>query len=642
MNNQKINFKNTKGITLIALVITIIVLLILAGVTISALSGDNGILTNASRAKYATELSQFKEELERYKGEKLLENISFEEESLMSSENSLDYNTKPEGEIGNIYNVVTNLQGSNFAGKLEIIKGELLLNSQDRTEIEVAQSVGITVNPYEILDGELISSDGNLLLMDSTGTLRLPETITSIGEGAFSDLEGLKTIIIPGTVKEIKKNAFSNNKDLETVILEEGVEVIRTGAFRDCRNLVSVSLPESLIKMESSVFMYCANLVEISLPSKIETVDSYLFYGCSNLTNIQLSKSLREIKNSSFSYCNSLTKIEIPSGVTNILAGAFDNCTNLENIILENNLNFKYENGLLMSANKDNIIFVSSKLLNNMTTFEIPEGIKNFDIDLRYSNIKKIIIPASTQNINRGMLPLGLNTIEIDSENQYMCIENNCLYTKDKKQLLVCFEQGENLQLYDNVEALCSYSFSYAPNLKQIILPESVIRIDSYVFLFSNADTIKIGKTTSSINPLFKYSNYNSKVIIDEENPYYTIENEILYNKNKTELVAVLTKINGSFIVNNSVEKISDSAFHNQINLTEIILPEGLKEIGNSFNYCSGLTEIIIPSTVEKIGSNCFNFASNLEKIKINKPKNSIDGSPWAANKGNRIVEWQD
>ena len=295
-----------------------------------------------------------------------------------------------------------------------------------------------------------------------------------------------------------------------------------------------------------------------------------------------------------------------------------------------------------MNANKDNIIFVSSKLLNNMTTFEIPEGIKNFTIYLRYSNIKKIVIPASMQNINQSILPLGLNSIEIDSQNQYMCVENNCLYTKDKKQLLVCFEQGENLQLYDNVEVLSSYSFSFAPNLKEIILPESVIRIDAQVFQYSNADTIKIGRTTSSINPLFKYNNYNTKVVIDEENPYYTVKNEILYNKNETELVTVLKKINGSFIIDNSVEKISSRAFHNQNNLTEIILPEGLREIGDSFNYCSSLKEIIIPSTVEKIDLNCFKNTTNLEKIKINKPQNTIEGSPWAANKGNRIVEWQD
>ncbi len=43
--------KNIRGITLIALVITIIVLLILAGVTIAALSGDNGILQRATEAK---------------------------------------------------------------------------------------------------------------------------------------------------------------------------------------------------------------------------------------------------------------------------------------------------------------------------------------------------------------------------------------------------------------------------------------------------------------------------------------------------------------------------------------------------------------------------------------------------------------
>ena len=50
------NFKKDRAITLIALVITVIVLLILAGVTISALSGDNGILQNAGRAKEETEI----------------------------------------------------------------------------------------------------------------------------------------------------------------------------------------------------------------------------------------------------------------------------------------------------------------------------------------------------------------------------------------------------------------------------------------------------------------------------------------------------------------------------------------------------------------------------------------------------------
>ena len=60
-NLKKNELKNSKGITLIALVITIIVLLILAGVSIAMLSGDNSILQKAADAKTKTEKSQEKE-----------------------------------------------------------------------------------------------------------------------------------------------------------------------------------------------------------------------------------------------------------------------------------------------------------------------------------------------------------------------------------------------------------------------------------------------------------------------------------------------------------------------------------------------------------------------------------------------------
>ena len=55
--------KNQKGITLIALVITIIVLLILAGVTIAMLTGENGILNQAQEAKEQTEINSAEEKL---------------------------------------------------------------------------------------------------------------------------------------------------------------------------------------------------------------------------------------------------------------------------------------------------------------------------------------------------------------------------------------------------------------------------------------------------------------------------------------------------------------------------------------------------------------------------------------------------
>ena len=60
-------FKSTKGITLIALVVTIIILLILAGVSIAMLAGNNGVLTQGKRAKEETEISTLKEEAELVK-----------------------------------------------------------------------------------------------------------------------------------------------------------------------------------------------------------------------------------------------------------------------------------------------------------------------------------------------------------------------------------------------------------------------------------------------------------------------------------------------------------------------------------------------------------------------------------------------
>ena len=68
MNSKR---KKNKGITLIALVITIVVLLILAGITIAALSGDNGILTRAKEAKEKTIKAQQEEQniLDSYEDE---------------------------------------------------------------------------------------------------------------------------------------------------------------------------------------------------------------------------------------------------------------------------------------------------------------------------------------------------------------------------------------------------------------------------------------------------------------------------------------------------------------------------------------------------------------------------------------------
>ena len=642
MKIQKIKTNYSRGITLIALVITIIVLLILAGVTISALSGDNGILTNASKAKYATELSQYNEELQLFKGNKVLENMDFEEGSLISAENSLDYNTKPEDETGNIYNVITSLKGSHFDGKLEVIKGELLLNSQDKAEIEVAQSVGIAVNPYEITDeGELVSSNGNLLLMDeNTGTLRLPESVTSIGEGAFANVEGLKTIIIPGSVKEIKKNAFRSNHTLEKVIIEEGVETIGESAFQECDKLKEVILPDSISSIGEGAFYVCRSLENIEIPSKIKKLPTMIFSSCYSLENVTFrGNEIETIEREAFYGC-AIRNFTITNKVNSIDSTTFSLCNNLENFIINNN-NFIYESGLLMTKDKENVIFLSTKLLANITEYTIPNGIKNFIVDL--SNLNKLTrlnIPDSIENIYTRGLPKNLEEVIINENNKTYKTFQNAIYSKNGENLIYCYSKDKKIEIGDGVKIIEDFSFKGATNLEELILPDSVETIKAQLFYSDKISKIKIGKNTNSINPMFAYY-MEIEVEIDKDNPYYMTENQILYTKNKERLITVNYRIKGKFTIDSNVKIIGNNAFYSQNEMSEIDLGENLETIENeAFYNCSGLKTIKIPHSVKTITSNAFAGMDNIKEININNEVNSIQGAPWACPAGMRVIIW--
>ena len=647
LENKNTKIKSKRGVTLVALVISIIVLIILSVVTFNLTVGKNGIITRSFEARYMMQLSSYQEELGAFKAVKLMDNSAFEESSITSGENSLIYNTQPEGETGNVYDVITSLRGSNFEGKIEIIKGEIVLNSTDETEIKAAQNVGIEVNPYIIIDGELTSSGANLALMDKNGTLTIPEGVTIIGEGAFADLSGLKTIIIPGTVKEIRQNAFRNNADLETVILQEGVEVIENSAFQECSNLKNIELPESLTEIGEYAFSYDTSLNNVTIPSGITTINTYTFSYCTSLTNIKLSEGLQTIDSYAFQYCNDLEEIYIPSSVTSIGNSVFINCTSLSNIkVASGNLNYKYDeaSGMLFTIDGTDILFIADAVLRGTNTLTIPEGITSFNIEVNsYANITKIIIPSSLERIrDAGLFPSSINNVEVAESNNFFTVENECLYNKDKTILRMCFTKGADVELAETVTTIYDYAFKQAVNIVNVDLPDSVTKIvGAQIFPSSltKLENINIGPNVTYISPIFKLNNYYGTVTIDESNQSYTVEDNELYNKDKTELITVLYKINGQYIVKEGVIEIGNAALRSQMNMTSIVLPEGLKEIGSSFQH-TGLTSIYMPNSVEVINSNAFANSANLTQIQIDKEPGSIAGSPWGAIRGDRIVEW--
>ena len=637
--------REKRGITLISLVITIIVLLILAGVSIAMLTSDNGIITNAQKSKISTTFSTYKEEVELYKNSKIAENTNFLENTLEASKISLSYNTKKEDEKGNIKSIITTINDKDLE-KFEIIKGKLLINTKDINEIKVAQSLGIQVNPYDITEeGELLSSDGNLLLVDENGTLKIPDTVTKIGEGAFAQVAGLKTIIIPGSVKEIGTNAFTNNLTLETVIMEEGVQIIGVTAFSNCQKLKNISMPESLLEIKYGAFYKCLLVEKIKIPSKITKIERDTFGGANSLKEIVLSDNTEIILSGAFAF-TSFEEIVLPKKIKEIESGVFNGNLKLSNIMVEGeNPQYVYETGMLMSKNKENIVFISDKYLKDINIFTIPEGIRRFNISLNnYTNITKIIIPETIEYVSVENLPISINEIQLVNTNTKYSVNKNkkILYTKDTKEMVICYSKEENIDLREEeILKIGNFAFKQATNAQYIILPNLLKSIGTQVFnTCKRVEKIKIGANVNYIDPLFKYGNSHGKVTIEKENLKYMVENNVLYSKDKTKLYSVLYLIEGSFYLDEKVEEVDNFAFHNQYEMTDINISKSVKEIKRSFNYCNKLTKINIPNNVKKIDNNAFTQCNNVESINVDNEKNSILGAPWGAMKGMRVVKW--
>ena len=628
--------EQNKAITLVALVITIIILLILSGVTIASLSGENGIITNAIKAKKMTTLSQCKEEYEMFITEEMIKNNEFQKTSLAAGETNLIYNTQKPDETGNIYTIMPSLKNNEYSQKLEIIKGDLLLNTKDPKEIELAKSIGIKPNPYDIVNGELLSSNGNLLLMDETGTLTIPDSVNKIGDGAFRGLNGLKTIIIPGSVKEIGNDAFSGNLTLENVILESGVEKIGENAFKDCTSLKTFNMSNTIKSLGVYCFYNCKNLSTVNISNNITIIPGGCFECCSSLNKITLSEGIKKIEWLSFANCIHLQQINIPETCEYIAGSSFNKNYNLKNIIINPNNNFFYmENGLLLSKNKDTLFLT----LPYKTELIIPNTVtilENGSISSA-EKITSLFIPSQVIKINSSF-PSNIKKIEVDINNKNYKSINNNLYDFNGETLLKYCTNESIVTIPEGVKKINAYAFNGQSNIKKLNLAESVEIIENWAITYNNLD-LYIGKNLNYITSIGLNGNIN--VTISSENPnLMTPDGTLILSKDTKKLIAS-TKNLSTYNIPNSVEYIAPHSFYSKYNLTEILLPNNIIDIGScAFQNDGNLRKIIIPNSIKSIGHNTFNNCNNLREIIIDKPKNSIPGAPWGNPFGLRAIKW--
>ena len=397
--------ENKTGITLVALVVTIIVLLILAGITISLLFGDNGAITRAQESAFKTEIAKVNEKFNMYLNTKKMENLEFQKGTLNAGETSLLYNTKPETEQGSIYTVLAGLK-KDIVKDFEIIKGELFYFNQNERQMKWAEEMGMKVNPYEIINGVLISSDKNLFLMDEdTGTITVPERVKSVGEGTFTNLPGMRRIIIPPTCKEIQRNAFYGNTTLEEVIILSenniGLERIGDYAFNHCTSLKSIQMPDTIKELGESIFNECTSLIDVKLPSKLDYIPNRTFRQCTSLVKLNIPESVKILHSQIFQGDWNLQEINIPKNLDTVKEDTFGLTTIKKIVMSTENQNFIYENGFLMSTNKEDLYLITEEAIQG-NTVSIPDGIINLPYQgLSFSTANKLVIPKSISGLNR-------------------------------------------------------------------------------------------------------------------------------------------------------------------------------------------------------------------------------------------------
>ena len=152
----------------------------------------------------------------------------------------------------------------------------------------------------------------------------IPDSVTNIGDYAFWNCRSLTNIVIPNSVTSIGDNAFEYCFSLSNLIIPDGVTSIGDGAFVGCTSLSSVVIPDSVSCIGNNAFWGCESLTDIVIPNSVTSIGKSAFYGCCSLTEVVIPDSVTSIGDKAFHTCSSLTNIDIPDSVTSIGDGAFD------------------------------------------------------------------------------------------------------------------------------------------------------------------------------------------------------------------------------------------------------------------------------------------------------------------------------
>lgn len=434
--------------------------------------------------------------------------------------------------------------------------------------------------------------------------------------------------------------AFFRNGSLVTVKLPESMTELGENIFDDCKVLRGVKLPEGVAHIEGAAFQGCNILEKLNFPAKLTSVGDNAFRSCLSLELDNLPNSLLYVGREAF--CDVPLKALKLDRKVEIGAGAFSNTPITE---------------IEMATPCDSILGGTFSDCPNLTKITIGEGLKYIGYSaFANSPVKEANLPSTLRDISSYAF-LGYSSYcpfinDIQPENHiryigkvaYQCVDGDLEeYTiKDGTVTLAdeLFEslQGNAFHIPASVEQIGNRAFAYTQikalpempglkriggeafygckNLKKLTIPETVEYIGGGAFYgCSNIWSLTYNAINAECESFMEPNAPLEKIVIGGK--VRRLPNVIFSGREFTEVTLPAC-----------LERIDESAFYGCKNLTTINLSDSIRYIGdNAFYGCSSLKNIHWSLRLTTIGSRAFRQTA-LETISLPEGVTSVgDGA---------------
>ena len=626
-------------------ILNIIVLLILAGVTVITLTGENGLLTKLSKAQEDQKIAEAREEIELALQALVIDErtavpaLSNEQRAGIVQANLKTESTVEVGE-GKGFNIthrgyefkvdenykVTYKGSSEFDAAAwdakALPESYFYWGSDDERDPYYNLIYGFNPPEGEIITELILPSRCKAIGNDSfyenstITSVIIPETTTTIKNSAFMNCTNLSEIELPDSITEFGTNVFEGtawynsqpNGEVvyigkiayefkgeipgnTTIELKADTKVIAGHAFNSQWRLTSINIPNSVITIGHDAFRYCENLINIEIPDSVITIGPSAFHYCHSLKNVELSENLEEINSYTFYECNVLEEIKIGNKVKNIYDEAFGNCTSLAKVELGNSVTDIYGNAFHNCT--------------SLTKITIPNSVTR----IAYGAFENCTSLAEIAIANTSAY---IDSYAFNNTAWYNNLEDNSvIYLSD----LVFGYKGEmpintSIELKEGTTAIGPNAFAYKEGLTDITIPNSVTSIGEYAFEGTGLTNITI---PSGVTTIERYTFRNCYSLVTVQLP-------------------------------DTITKIEAEAFRDCSSLSAIELPDNLITIGSTaFQRCSSLETMEIPDKVTLIDTCAFSDCSNLTSFSLSKSVKCIGINAFeGCSKLNSIIIWKN